>query len=181
MKLSKRILTIALAFIMLLSVLAVPVFAANDLTVTGVANFSTNNGDWRFWLTTEGTWPVSDSFAAFSDPAVTINGTALTDSIIETYKDGNNILLCLWGALTGGITPKADDTVVVKAGQISATNGGGTANIAEDVVLVYNGSAWSVKKRKKRTPLSRSRISMQLKRTRWRRRFIPLFRMRRSL
>ncbi|MBQ8494545.1 MAG: hypothetical protein IJ465_02175 [Clostridia bacterium] len=142
MKLSKRILTIALSIIMLLSALAVPVVAANDLTVAGVHNFSTVAGDWRFWLNMEGTWPVSDSFIAFTAPAVSINDTTLDSAVIETYKDGDRLLLCLWGPLTGGVTPKAGDTVVVKAGQISAASG--TANIAEDAVLVYDGSAWNL-------------------------------------
>ena len=145
MRLTKKISAVVLALTLLISclgVMTVPVVAANDLTVAGVHNFSTAAGDWRFWLNMEGTWPVSDSFIAFSDPAVTINDTALDESVIEAYKEGDRLLLCLWGPLTGGVTPKAGDTVVVKAGQISAASG--TANIAEDAVLVYDGSAWNL-------------------------------------
>ena len=113
-----------------------------EATGKSVYSFGTADNDWRFNLVLDTRWPVSDAFVAMGDLSVYINDVALDGSIVDVYKNGDKLLLCLWGELTNGVAPVAGDKVTIKAGKsvIGDTTYG--LNITRDIVMEYDGTKW---------------------------------------
>ena len=114
----------------------------SEATGKSVLSFGTNFGDWRFRLVMNVMWPVNGDFIEMGDLSVYINDTFLEGSIVDVYKEGSNLLVCLWGPLTGGVAPVAGDKVTIKAGKSVIGDTGFGLNIARDIVMEYDGANW---------------------------------------
>lgn len=153
----RKILSLLLSFVLALSCIgSLPVKAAtNEMSVASVLNFSTVNGDWRFNFNMEGTWPSDGEFEAYDDTTLNIEikdaagnvlDTPKADSL-ESYKNGDYWLLCIWGTYTKNNVPQAGDTITIASGQMAlASDASKNVNFTQDCVLKWNAatSAWSV-------------------------------------
>lgn len=157
MKNMKKLVSIMLSLALILGCVGmVPAKAADHvMSVTGVHSFSTN-GDWRFFFNVDGTWPTSGEMDAYSNKDFTVtikdvagNVLATPDpaAAIESYKNSDYWLLCVWGTYTGTHKPQEGDTVTISAGQMSYANDASKSVVFEnECVLKWNASAgaWAV-------------------------------------
>ena len=116
----------------------------SDMTVADLVGFSTDNGDWRFNLSVENGWPlVEGNLPKLTDLSVYINQTKLDPSVVDLYKNGENLMVSLWGNLTA-VAPVKGDKVTVKAGQAQFENTELGIDLLRDVVLEFDGEKWAM-------------------------------------
>ena len=117
----------------------------NDMHVSNLVSFSTDAGDWRFNLTIDGGWPtVEGNLPKLTDLSVYINETKLSSALIDLYKNGDYLMVSLWGDLTNNVVPVEGDKVTIKLGQARFEGTKWGINLTRDAVLVYDGEKWAL-------------------------------------
>lgn len=120
----------------------------------GSVDSASASGHWRFNLNVKGTWPTTgnlDRYLSDEAPIATIKnkkGRLLFESLpgnTEIYKNGEQMLLCVWGDYTANNTPLEGDTVTLTSCTLSYQEDATKAvELSKETVLEYTGSAWKV-------------------------------------
>lgn len=125
----------------------------DEMTI-GSVDSATANDHWRFNLNVKGVWPTTgglDRYLSDEAPIATIRnkkGRLLFESVpgnTEIYKNGEQMLLCIWGDYTANNKPSEGDTVTLTSCTLSYQNDATKAvKLSNETVLEYTGSAWKV-------------------------------------
>ena len=115
----------------------------NDITLDSVYSAS-HTDHWVLNINVNGNWPSGADFENYTNLRVFVNDVEIDAGSTSTHKNGNYLLLTVWGAV-GAAAPVNGDTLTVKAGKAkmqSDTTVG--INLTEDFTVSYDGTKWVV-------------------------------------
>ena len=115
----------------------------NDITLDSVYSAS-HTDHWVLNINVNGNWPSGADFENYTNLRVFVNDVEIDAGSTSTHKNGNYLLLTVWGAV-GAAAPVNGDTLTVKAGKAkmkSDTTVG--INLTEDFTVSYDGTNWVV-------------------------------------
>ncbi|MBP3936169.1 MAG: tyrosine-protein phosphatase [Clostridia bacterium] len=116
------------------------------ITPTTLVNSNTAGGDWRFWLTVEGTLPTGLYYGLDQVP-YTIrnkNDEVVANGISATfYRDGSYLMPFVSGNYTANNQPSEGDYVTLSAGTYAQSDDVDTSIMFEkDIILSYLDGIW---------------------------------------
>lgn len=122
-----------------------------SLEVSGVYKFEKSN-HWRFWLDVTGEWvaPAGTKYSNPTDWTVTImpaegDAVIVPSGAVTVHRSDSQLLIPVWGTYTDENAPAKGDKILIPAGTFtSQTDTTKADTLAKAVVLVYDGSDWSI-------------------------------------
>lgn len=122
-----------------------------SLEVSGVHSFAKSD-HWRFYLDVTGEWvaPAGTDYDHESDWTVTImpkgkEAVIVPSEVVTVYREENYLMIPVWGEYANENAPVEGDKILIPAGTFtSKTDPTKADTLTKAVVLVYDGSNWSI-------------------------------------